>query len=183
MVLGAGYFLPQNVYKKNNIMRINHLKIKGIGMLMPVFLLWAAYAQGQKVGIVPQPSKVKLKTGQFNINQGTPIVADGPNTGNAKYLQELLKVDFQKELQIKNKGKKAIVLELDQTLTKTLGEEGYTMEVDKKGAQIVAGTSAGVFYGIQSLHQLIISGREVGNTAIKVQAMKIEDNVGRSPLF
>ncbi|RTE52364.1 glycoside hydrolase family 20 [Arenibacter aquaticus] len=156
-------------------MLINQLKIKGIGILTPVFLLWAICAEGQKVGIVPQPSKVNLKKGQFIINQGTSIVTDGPNTENANYLQELLKVDFQKELQIKNKGKKGIVLELDATLTKTLGEEGYTMEVDKKSVHIVAATSAGVFYGIQSLRQLVISGREVGKSAIKVQAMKIED--------
>ena len=36
-----------------------------------------------------------------------------------------------------------------------LGDEGYELEVRKSGIQITAKTSAGIFYGLQSVRQLL----------------------------
>jgi hexosaminidase len=142
---------------------------------MPFLMIGMAYGQSQNVGIVPQPLKIELKSRQFAITTTTPIIADPANEGNANYLQEMLKNDFQKQLSITDKGKNGIFLDLNVNLTSEIGEEGYKMNVGNSGIRIVAGTPTGVFYGIQSLRQLLISGRTTGQQDIKVQAMKIED--------
>lgn len=148
--------------------------MKSLKIIFLLLLLLPDYGFGQNVGIIPQPLSVNVGEGEYSITKDTPIIADSPNLGNASYLQKFLKAEHRKELSIKGKGEKGIVLNLNPQLTLKLGEEGYTLEVGNSGINIMAGTPTGVFYGLKSLQQLMIPSNS-GNGNITVSGIKIED--------
>jgi len=147
--------------------------MKNIRIVLPLILFWALSSIGQNTGIIPQPLRVDLKDGKYIITSNTPIITDSPNQENASYLQELFKVEYQKELKIKTKGGKGIILTLDPKLAQKLGEEGYVLKVGNSAISISAGTTTGVFYGIMSLRQLIGEDSENGN--LSIFGISIED--------
>src|SRR5208283_4459338 len=57
-----------------------------------------------------------------------------------------------------------IALALDPQLGR-LGPEGYTLAIGPQGIRISAATSAGVFYGCQTLRQLLPASIETGAKA------------------
>jgi hexosaminidase len=146
--------------------------MKNLKIIFSLLLLLPDYGFGQNVGIIPQPLTVNVVEGEYSITKDTPIIADSPNLGNASYLQEFLKTEYQKELSIKGSGEKGILLNLNPQLILELGEEGYTLEVGNSGINIMAGTTTGVFYGIKSLEQLMIPSNS-GNGNITVIGINI----------
>ena len=129
---------------------------------------------GQNAGIIPQPLKVVMKKEAFSITEKTPIIADDTNHGNASFLQKILKDKLHKDLPVKGKGDKGIILGTNPQLTASLGEEGYTLNVGDKSISIMAGTTTGVFYGIQSLQQLMDTANSKGRNIV-ISGMEIED--------
>ena len=59
------------------------------------------------------------------------------------------------------------------TLDKNLPEEGYLLKVSPEGVKISGGSPAGVFYGIQSLSQMLLIGNAKGN--LHIPFMVVED--------
>jgi len=102
--------------------------MKNIIIILPVVLLWALSGIAQNTGIIPQPLRVDMEEWEFIITSNTPIIADRPNQENASYLQELLKVEYKKELQIKRKGGKGIILNLNPSLAQKLGKRGIYLK-------------------------------------------------------
>ena len=73
----------------------------------------------------------------------------------------------------------AVHLRIDQTVD-SLGDEGYALTVDAGGVVIVGATSNGLFYGIQTLRQLIVQARyDTTRTAAsggaRIPALQIHD--------
>lgn len=113
-----------------------------------------------EVSIIPMPLQIKVDAGKFTITPETLILADTASAETAKYLKVLLTsvVDLTYEIQDRNSLKEyenAIVIKTAPELTEQLGDEGYTLLVEKNGVEISAATSTGQFYGIQTLRQLL----------------------------
>jgi hexosaminidase len=70
--------------------------------------------------------------------------------------------------------KKGIYLQLDTSMF-NLGSEGYRMIVSGKKIKVNAGSPAGIFYGIQSLLQLIDRNSNGKNNSFSVPAVVISD--------
>ncbi|MEG2585284.1 MAG: beta-N-acetylhexosaminidase [Akkermansia sp.] len=66
---------------------------------------------------------------------------------------------------------KASVINL--SIDPSIAKEGYTLKVSPSVIDIVGGDAAGVFYGIQSINQMLIVGHSKGTIAIP--AMAVED--------
>ncbi|MBE0535440.1 MAG: beta-N-acetylhexosaminidase [Phycisphaerae bacterium] len=139
--------------------------------------------QPQRVSIVPYPSKVNFRQGQFTLNKATRIVTDAPNARTGKLLCEMLSsgtgFPFKPAIARSGElGENAILLEIDTSL-KALGEEGYKLLVDGKAIRITAAAPAGVFYGCQSLLQLlpaeIFAGGKKAGHEWAIPAVTIED--------
>lgn len=110
-------------------------------------------------GIIPQPQELKASEGHFVFNKKTTIYADDTMYETANYLSNALqgamgyKLKVVKQSKLKSKYKNAIVL--TKTTASSLGAEGYTLNVNKSGVFINSENSAGAFYGVQSLLQLL----------------------------
>lgn len=135
--------------------------------------------------IVPKPNDVEIfqqgqhDFGNFVIDAKTVIVSDDvENQFNAEYLQSYLKNAVDGDFVIKNNAKKNFIsLEINDEIT---DNEAYTLTVDSKGITIQGGTTAGVFYGIQTLMQMLPADAynkcaEAKAKAVEVPAMRIAD--------
>ena len=112
--------------------------------------------------VIPRPGTVQLKTGQFTLDENTQIVT---NTTDEKvrwvvdYLLDRLSrsTGFNPEVRVSGEEKRPLnVVEL-RIAENQAGEntEGYTLDVRPEAVQICADAPAGLFYGVQSLIQLL----------------------------
>jgi hexosaminidase len=109
------------------------------------------------MNIIPLPSQIERHTGEFHLTLETDILIDLPNRWNADYLQALLSAPTGLPLRVCTSdqiGKNSIRLRLDPRL-ESLGQEGYRLTVSLEAVTVEAPGTAGVFYGIQSLRQLL----------------------------
>ena len=107
--------------------------------------------------LVPWPSQLTQGAGSFVITAQTAIVADGATRVLARELAGWLAPATGFDLEVRRGAPRtgAIALARDTALARTLGAEGYQLEVTRHGVTIRAATTAGVFYGMQSLRQLL----------------------------
>lgn len=122
---------------------------------------------------------MQLYEGSFDITSRTPIAVTNDTLSLGETLRDYLKPATGFSLPIvRRPGNGAIVLRLDKKLTK-LGDEGYDLKVDDRHVEIDALNPAGVFYGIQTLRQLlpiqIFRAATVADQEWTVPAINIED--------
>jgi len=121
-------------------------------------LLLSPYAAWSQKGpapltVIPAPSEVKLNAGTFKFNAKTQLrYADEASRKTAGQLQDFIKKNYGLQLSLKqgNGAKNAIAFVLDTAI----GEEAYTLGSDDSGVSI-KGDDAGLFYGLQTLLQMI----------------------------
>ncbi len=109
------------------------------------------------MNILPLPSQIEPRTGVFRLTAQTGILTDLPNRWNAGYLQTFLSAPTGFPLPVRTSdqaGPNSIRLRLDPELA-ALGPEGYRLTVSPTQVTVVAPQTTGVFYGLQSLRQLL----------------------------
>ena len=109
-----------------------------------------------QVAIIPEPVETKRHEGFFVLTKKTSIYADTELKEIAAYLQELLlpALGWKIPTTAKTNDENCIQLILNND-TPEIGEEGYILKTTEKGILIEGKTSAGVFYGIQTIRQLL----------------------------
>jgi hexosaminidase len=112
------------------------------------------------ISIIPVPVSVTPKTGSFKINEKTVIElpsADADAKRVAAYLSETIATPAGFKLSVVNKltNSNAIRLMLLSPADKTLGKEGYKLSVTPAAVTLRANTAAGLFYGMQTIVQLL----------------------------
>lgn len=139
----------------------------------------ATFAYAQKIEITPYPEKLQTTDGQFIINNKTEISAPAELSEIAAYLSDFLgkSSGYTPEITAKTNGNGSINLKLDKGISSA---EGYALTVTKSGIDITAATPAGIFYGIQTLRQLMPSDVEIFNESGRpmewaVPCVEIED--------
>lgn len=134
-----------------------------------LFARTAFAQQADEVTIVPKPASAEKGVGQFIINQHTSIIAKEPDAQKvAGMFNYFLRKKYGFTLNINNAAAaNAIVL---NTSSAKLPSESYQLKVTSKGVNI-AGNRAGVFYGVQSLLQLI----QQKSTQLSVPVVSIND--------
>jgi hexosaminidase len=106
--------------------------------------------------IIPKPVELQPRDGFFKLTTKTIIFTDESNRGNAAYLRDFLAPAVGRALSIQEVSDQinGIQLQIDPGL-EGLYEEGYTLTVVGDGILIYAPNPIGVFYGLQSLRQLL----------------------------
>ncbi len=115
-----------------------------------------------KANLIPKPSKVIATGSSFELEDETVVYTQSGSIESKKvgnYLAELIKPATGFDLNVKEADKysdkdDAIFLLLDDGL-KSLGDEGYKMEIKEDNILISAYKPAGLFYGVQTLRQLL----------------------------
>jgi len=125
----------------------------------------------QVLNVIPKPVKADVKEGFFMLNEDTKIgYSDRELDHIAGFLNDFLQEHYELRLLEKKtarKGKNMVQFVLDQSA----GEESYTLDIGQD-AVIIRGDEAGLFYGLQTLLQLMPTER--GKTISLPQA-SIED--------
>lgn len=120
-----------------------------------------------KASIIPKPVSV-VSTGEtFSISGRTGIYISGPSEVLApigQYLSDKLSPSTGLAVKVitdsRRPGRGDILLELSEA-DNGLGEEGYELVVTDKLLKITANKPAGLFYGIQTVRQLLPAGVEM----------------------
>ena len=131
---------------------------------LSIFLVLTAVAHAQQpIHLIPQPVSVQPQPGQFRLNRATTITYSKPESAT---LAALLagQLTGQTGLTLTSKATStpsvnAIALVLTTTPDAKLGREGYRFNSSAKGVVITANQPAGLFYGAQTLLQLMSSAR------------------------
>lgn len=128
--------------------------------------------------IIPLPVSIEDQRGSFTLDQSTVILlgnADPELAANGAYLKEVLETMTGMSLEVSFSASEAMGIFLStKGVNNNLGEEGYELSIDNSGITI-RGSAKGVFYGIQSLLQLISPG-ETSVDKITVPACNIKDH-------
>jgi hexosaminidase len=107
------------------------------------------------LALIPQPQQIALGTGTFTLDASTSIQAAAGAEGVAQYLAHLLRPATGLPLPVMSAvAQNRIVLTLTPDAA-DLGREGYRLSVDAAGVDIRAAQPAGLFYGVQTLRQLL----------------------------
>ncbi len=130
--------------------------------------------------MIPLPIDIHYKKGEFHLNSNTSVYSTSNLQKIVKYFLELIKGSNGYELKEvdSTNNSNSINFILDDSL-KNLKDEGYILEVFKETIFIKALSEKGIFYGIQTLRQLLSDklGREK-NSKEKIQTipcLRIED--------
>jgi len=131
-------------------------------MKKQLLLLWCLLCSGtilaqNRYPIIPQPQKIIPQNGSFELNKQVVIVDKTHNPQTLVALQPLkdkcrLAAGLALPVVSKAKGKKPIEVILDAKMTQA---EGYKLSITPQQIQLKAKTPAGIFYGVQSLLQLL----------------------------
>ena len=132
-----------------------------------------AQDNGPNMGIIPAPVSIKKNTGTFILSRETSIVADSPNNKAVLFLADYLHSKKMLNIHPKANDGNTIVnsIVLTSAGTDGLPAEGYRLTITPEKITI-AGKGAGLFYGIQTLIQLIPAE---GMASISLPCVQIED--------
>ena len=151
-----------------------------------VFLLGIAVFNvgcATKPSIIPLPQQIMVGSGAFAIDSSTSIRLSDKQPeleSAAELFAEVIKPSSGIDLPIEqaspeNRGN-AISLVIEN---RGLGDEGYELDVTKTGIKITASTPQGIFYGLQSLRQLLPPLVELSETVddlnLRVPFVHIKD--------
>ncbi len=140
-----------------------------------------ASSEPGSIAIIPQPTELQPLSGAFIISGRTAVIADGPALAEADKLVGMFAPAMGTRLQVlrDDRGQAdAILLRIDPALTR-LTDEGYQLEVQPGRITLAASAPAGLFYGIQTLRQLmppaIFRRAAVPDAQWRVPCVKITD--------
>jgi len=153
--------------------------MKQILCLALILLINLVHAQNNTINLIPQPVEMKQNSGYFTVTKATTV---NFNKSESRDIAEMLahRLNSATGFSIKavqgNKG--AIRLILNAIPDKLLGNEGYTLVSTSKGVIITANQNSGLFYGMQTLFQLLpkeIESKETVKMKWTIPAVKITD--------
>ena len=122
-------------------------------------------------GVIPRPVSTSISGNTFTLTADTKIVAVGSEndvSGIADFLAEKLRPATGFDLKVSTvdqaPGAGSVSLYLKEDAE--LGPEGYELSVDEDQVNITANSPAGLFWGVQTLRQLLPESIE-GTTAVR----------------
>ena len=159
----------------------------GIFMLLTCSILVSCQPQrtftGKEIVLIPQVQKMTLGNSSFQFGENTNFVVE--NSEQQEIAGQFSNL-FAKSAGWKPKitiggveGSNQLCFKTD----KTLGDEGYTLDITTTRIEIKAAKAAGFFYAIQTLRQLLPSEIESSQKQEKVEWLVPVVSVSDSPAF
>jgi hexosaminidase len=164
------------------------MKAHTIAILTVAVGLWSSQLVQAETpaALVPKPLRIEQRDGKFSLNADTVILIDKDSAdaaNAAKLLAERIGRSTGFRLAVTpHEGKTAVRNAILLTMQKSpaaIGPEGYTLDVTPDGVTITAGDGAGLFYGTQTLLQLlppqIFAAAKVEGVEWAAPGVRIED--------
>ena len=146
--------------------------------LVGALLVGATTAAGARAGtaqsVIPLPARMDRAAGTFTLSATTPVAVSDPADPDlaflATYAADVVRDAIGRTAPVSaapapRSTRRAIVLIRDPAAPDS-GAEAYRLEVRRGGITIVAREAAGLFYGVQTLRQLIPARGPAGRRAI-----------------
>jgi hexosaminidase len=137
----------------------------------------------RNIAIIPEPVSIDISPRVFSLTETTQIYSNRTLIDLCDYLNNIIFPSTGFKLSINNLDSPSLseksinLIQLDNV--NKLGSEGYTLEITPSKIDISANNTAGAFYGIQTLRQLlpieIESKKIVKKVNWEIQCLKIED--------
>lgn len=141
------------------------MKKSFILQLLMVSLLFCIPSAVAQYNIIPQPNSIKAGEGNYQLSQAADIqFSDIPNKSRRRLTDYLIGAGFTF-----GTGKTAVSkirLEVGQHAQFPESDEGYRLVVNPSEINISARSETGIFYGIQTLLQLITADRTVPSVTV-----------------
>lgn len=132
-----------------------------------------------EINIVPKPVRMVQEKGVFELNAETPIVVN-EDSAEIKQIAGFLQAHLSDFYGLKNKVEvgdlpvdKTVFISLDKSLN--LSKEAYTLSINPKGIVLKASAPNGLFYGVQTLIQLLPHSKKQ-LAQVTFPAVQIEDS-------
>lgn len=144
-------------------------------LLVVIFgLMLCVGAKAMSYDVVPLPQSIQMQKGEpFLLNNQVQILASESLQTEAAFLQSYLKELTGLELAFSQKREKKVSY-IELAISPNTAAEGYLLTVSKKGISVVGGSSAGVFYGIQTIRKAMAENGDA--SAIEFPAVVITDS-------
>jgi hexosaminidase len=130
-----------------------------------------------QIDLIPKPQKVKILEGNFILGSDISLISTGVSNELRNYLKDHLtginKINIQS---VKNKNIPRIILKIDKH-NQDLNREAYSLNINSHNIIISAPAEVGLFYGIQTLLQLI-EKNSTNNNTISIPCCEIKDFPG-----
>ena len=110
-----------------------------------------------EIHIIPEPVSVTTKARSFTLSNNTKLCFTnlGQNSKTARHITKSMRqLHFHLSLSGREQTN-SIVFKINDTANATLGDEGYVLEIRPSGITIKANSETGLFYGYQSLVQML----------------------------
>jgi hexosaminidase len=131
-------------------------------------------AQQPSLNIIPEPAKVEVKEGTFNIRHAVIFSSQKEIEKSASFLNTYLGKHYGFKLQVVQKEMyPESKISLHYSDKKNGAPGGYTMKVTRSEINIFGNDEQGLFYGIQTLIQLLPVEK---SGSLNVQACNIVDS-------
>ena len=144
-------------------------------------LTLVAGVQDTALGVIPRPVQMTRGTGTFLLTPATVVVTDRASRQIGYQLSDWLQPGTGYRLAVSGApgaAARTISLRIDPTLAR-LGDEGYRLTVTGTRITIRGFRAAGVFYGVETLRQLlppdVFRQAPVAGVTWTVPAVEIED--------
>ncbi len=121
-----------------------------------------------RAAVIPLPVSMQIDTSRrFVLTEATRIVVDDSSRAEGEKAAAFLRRATSYPLPVVNgtAGKEDLAFVRLTSYEDSLGEEGYRLTVDDDGVRLEANTDAGLFYGFQTLRQLLPAAVEDSSVA------------------
>src|SRR5688572_24158181 len=155
--------------------------MKKLAIPFLLFLSLHSFLQAQEIAIIPEPVSLNKGSGNFTLPESIIINID-KNEGTKKVAEQLSKqltIATGKKVAIEQAGSNKATISMAISSNASTSPEGYRLQITPDGITLSAPQPSGLFYGIQTIFQLlpapIVSKTPVSSVAWTMPAVTIED--------
>lgn len=175
------FLFSKNIQKlQSSNQKAIQMKIKFYIVLIAAIILVSCNKKPDKImnSIIPKPQKMEIAKGYFLLNDNTSIVYDDKIAELDRMVHNFCddvegKCKMRPGSDIDNPIQNRIKIKLDNEAD--IPVEGYNLKIKKQKIDLVASSLSGIYYGLQSLGQLIHLNMEGNKPPSYLPVMEIED--------
>jgi len=148
-----------------------------------------------ELALLPLPQTIQPLSGHFNFKLGIDLEINLSDTIGLKPALTELKTEFSRFTAGKLSAKQKLILQLfpahQSSPVKSdprIGNEGYVLQIDRRNISLGANSSTGLFYGLQTLKQIVRSGESAIISCMKIidwpdfPYRGMQDDISRGPV-